>query len=51
MKEQINTNTSQKRQAKAWSDAELRRVVRVFELLIQIDQRQNGRKRNEQPLN
>ena len=36
-------------QAKPWSEEELRRVTRVFELLIQIDRRLKGKKRNEQP--
>lgn len=34
---------SQTSQAKPWSDAELRRVARVFELLIRIDKRQKER--------
>lgn len=39
------TNASQ---TKPWSDAELRRVARVFELLIRIDKRKKGQV-NERP--
>lgn len=34
-------------QPKPWSDAELRRVARVFELLIRIDKRQKKGRSND----
>ncbi len=39
MDKQPPSNKSQDSQAKPWSDAELRRVSRVFELLIRVDKR------------
>ncbi len=41
------TNKPQVNQAKHWSDAELRRVARVFELLIRIDKRQKKGRTND----
>jgi len=43
MDKQPPSKTTNANQAKPWSDAELRRVARVFELLIRIDQRKKGR--------
>ncbi len=48
MDKQPQSNKSQKSQAKPWSDAELRRATRVFELLIRIDKRQKGRSNDGQ---
>jgi hypothetical protein len=41
------TNEPQDNQTKLWSDAELRRVSRVFELLIKVDKRLKKEKGNE----
>jgi hypothetical protein len=38
-KQPKSPNQSQDSQAMPWSDAELRRVSRVFELLIRVDKR------------
>lgn len=47
MDKQPPTNKPQASQAKPWSDAELRRVARVFELLIRIDKRQKKGRSND----
>lgn len=46
MEEQNTTNTTEHRKSHPWAEAELRRVSRVFELLIQIDQRQKKESNN-----
>lgn len=47
MEKQPPSNKSQTSQAQPWSDAELRRVTRVFELLIRVDKRLKKGKSNE----
>ena len=48
MDKQLINNKDADGQAKPWSDAELRRATRVFELLIRIDKRQKGRSNDGQ---
>lgn len=47
-KQPNNDNPPLASQTKLWSDAELRRVSRVFELLIRIDKRVKKGKGNAQ---
>lgn len=47
MEQSKKTNNPQPSQTQLWSDAELRRVSRVFEVLINVDKRTKNRKRNE----
>ncbi|MCA9312972.1 hypothetical protein KDA08_01440 [Candidatus Saccharibacteria bacterium] len=42
MDKQSPNNKSNSDKPKTWSNAELRRVARVFELLIRIDNRKKG---------
>jgi hypothetical protein len=46
-KQPPSTNIPQASQIQPWSDAELRRVSRVFELLIRVDKRLKKGKSNE----
>lgn len=47
MQSQSNEQPKQKSQTKPWSDAELRRVARAFELLIRVDKRLKKGKSND----
>jgi hypothetical protein len=47
MEQSKASNKSQPSQTQLWSAAELRRVSRVFEVLINVDKRTKNRKRNE----
>jgi hypothetical protein len=51
MDKQPPSKTTEASQAKPWSDAELRRVARVFELLIRIDKRKKGQGNERQQSN
>lgn len=51
MDKQPDSNAKKMSQTKLWSDAELRRVARVFELLIKIDKRMKKRQDNENDSN
>ncbi|HZM64067.1 MAG TPA: hypothetical protein VFB59_02950 [Candidatus Saccharimonadales bacterium] len=46
MEQRRGNDKEQKSQTHVWSDAELRRMSRVFELLIKIDQRKKKAKQN-----
>jgi len=50
MEQSKDNNQPKNSQTKRWSDAEVRRVARVFDLLLRIDQRKRG-KGNEQTQN
>jgi hypothetical protein len=47
IKQPHDSNSLQDSQPKAWTNAELKRVARVFELLINIDKRQKNKRGNE----
>jgi hypothetical protein len=51
MDKQPDNNAKQMSQTKLWSDAELRRVTRVFDLLIRVDKRLKEGKGNEKAKN
>jgi hypothetical protein len=47
MDKQSPSDKTKASQPKPWSDAELRRVARVFDLLIRIDKRQKKGRSND----
>ena len=46
MAQQPSSNEPEKKQQSLWSDAELRRMARVLEILIKVDQRKKKERQN-----
>jgi hypothetical protein len=46
MAQQLSSNEHDKKQQPLWSDAELRRMARVLEILIKVDQRKKKEQQN-----
>jgi hypothetical protein len=46
MAQPASSNETDKKQQSLWSDAELRRMARVLEILIKVDQRKKKEQQN-----